>query len=350
MSELRPLRYSNGVLELIDQLALPLAETWIRCATVAEVGAAIREMKIRGAPAIGCTAAYGMAIAARAAAGESRESFLAALEQARLDLSRTRPTAVNLFWALERMRQRAETEDAAGRSPREIAAALEEEAVLVHEEDVAMCRRIGDHGRALIPDRATVLTHCNAGALATGGYGTALGVLRAAQAEGKALRVLADETRPFLQGARLTAWELQRDGFDVTIVPDGAAAFLISRGEVTCAVVGADRIAANGDVANKIGTYGVALAARAAGMPFYVAAPSSTIDLSTPTGADIPIEMRDGAEVLELAGSRVAPEGSKASYPAFDITPAELVTAIITDTGVARPPYAESLPRHASQR
>jgi methylthioribose-1-phosphate isomerase len=210
-----------------------------------------------------------------------------------------------------------------------------------------MCKRIGANGAPLIPDTATVLTHCNAGALATGGYGTALGVLRAAKAAGKSLKILADETRPYLQGARLTAWELARDGFDVTVLPDSAAAFLISRGEVSCAVVGADRIAANGDVANKIGTYAVALAAQAAGMPFYVAAPSSTIDLSTATGADIPIEMREGDEVLSIGSIRIAPEGVGASYPAFDITPAALITAIITDSGVARPPYIDSLPAHA---
>lgn len=348
MSDLSPLRYRDGVLELIDQLALPLEETWIRCTSAAEVGDAIRTMKVRGAPAIGCAAAYGIAIAARQAA-RSPERFREILEPVFGELAETRPTAVNLFWALGQMREVLEAELAAGRDPAAVAATLEAAAERIQAEDIEMCRRIGAHGAELIPERATVLTHCNAGALATGGYGTALGVLRAAKSAGKTLRVLADETRPYLQGARLTAWELARDGFDVTVLPDSAAAFLIARGEISCAVVGADRIAANGDVANKIGTYAVALAARAAGMPFYVAAPASTIDLATPTGADIPIEMRAGAEVLEIGPTRIAPEGVEASYPAFDITPAELVTAIITDTGVARPPYSESLPRHAGK-
>jgi methylthioribose-1-phosphate isomerase len=328
VSDFTPLRFKDGVLELIDQLLLPGREEWIRCETVAQVAEAIRSMQIRGAPAIGCAAAYGVAIAARTGVD---------LDVAIETLAATRPTAVNLFWALERMRKVAPP----------TAENLEAEARAIHAEDLAMCKRIGAHGAELIPDRATVLTHCNAGALATGGYGTALGVLRAAKEAGKTLKVLADETRPYLQGARLTAWELARDGFDVTVLPDSAAAFLISRGEVSCAIVGADRIAANGDVANKIGTYAVALAANAAGIPFYVAAPSSTIDLSTAAGADIEIEMREGDEVLTIGSTRIAPAGVTASYPAFDITPARLVTAIITDTGIARAPYTETLPAHA---
>ena len=342
MSEITPLRYRDGTLELIDQLQLPGAEIWIDCATAAEVGEAIRSMKIRGAPAIGCAAAYGVAIAARAHRGAA--DFTAAMNAEIDALAQTRPTAVNLFWALERMRGVMNQAIAAGADPVE---RLEAEARAIHAEDIEMCKRIGKNGAELIPDAATVLTHCNAGALATGGYGTALGVLRAAKEAGKSLKVLADETRPYLQGARLTAWELARDGFDVTVLPDSAAAFLIARGEVSCAIVGADRIAANGDVANKIGTYAVALAARAAGVPFYVAAPASTIDLATPTGADIPIEMRSGDEVLAIGPTRIAPDQVSARYPAFDITPAALVTAIITDTGVARPPYTESLRGHA---
>jgi methylthioribose-1-phosphate isomerase len=322
---------------------------------------------VRGAPAIGCAAAYGVALAARRLAarpGLSAVEFVVGLDGAIELLRATRPTAVNLFWALEQMRDAArdaaraagasldaiasalEARDAAraaGASLDAIASALEARAEAIQADDIAMCRRIGQHGAALLPDGAAVLTHCNAGALATGGYGTALGVVRAAREAGKAVRVLADETRPFLQGARLTAWELVRDGFDVTLIPDGAAAFLMSRGEVSCVVVGADRIAANGDVANKIGTYGLALAAARHGVPFYVAAPTSTLDPATATGADIPIEERAGDELLSLGGVVLAAAGARARYPAFDITPAELVTAIITDRGVARPPYGESL-------
>jgi methylthioribose-1-phosphate isomerase len=241
---------------------------------------------------------------------------------------------VNLIWALAEMRRATGGPEA-----------LEARAIEIQEDDIAMCRAIGRHGADLVPDNATVLTHCNAGALATGGYGTALGVVRGAREAGKTLRVLADETRPFLQGARLTAWELQKSGIDVTVIPDAAAAFLMSRGEVSCVVVGADRIAANGDVANKIGTYALALAAARHGVPFYVAAPSSTLDLDTATGADIPIEERSGAELLRLGDTALAPAGVPGRYPAFDVTPAELVTAIITEAGVARPPYGESLRR-----
>ena len=227
--------------------------------------------------------------------------------------------------------------------PKKLAELLEQRARDIHSEDADMCQRIGKNGAGLVSDGATVLTHCNAGALATAAYGTALGVIRAAREAGKKLRVVADETRPYLQGARLTAWELSREGFDVTVIPDSAAAALLRRGEIQCCIVGADRIAANGDVANKIGTYGVALAARAAGVPFYVAAPRSTIDLQTATGDDIPIEEREGDEMLVIGGTRIAPSEVSGRYPAFDVTPAELVTAIITDRDVVRPPYTESL-------
>jgi methylthioribose-1-phosphate isomerase len=347
---LSPLRWEAGALHLLDQLRLPREEVWLRCDTEDEVARAIRDMVVRGAPAIGCAAAYGVAVAARRLAAAQPPpdpaAFSAGLEAAIELLRQTRPTAVNLFWALGEMRAAARAALEAG-GVAAAADALAARAEAIHAEDIAMCRRIGRHGAALLPDRGAVLTHCNAGALATGGYGTALGVVRAAREAGKEVRVLADETRPFLQGARLTAWELVRDGFDVTLIPDGAAAFLMSRGEVACAVVGADRIAANGDVANKIGTYALALAAARHGVPFYVAAPISTLDLATPTGADIPIEERDGAELLSLAGVQIAPAGARARYPAFDVTPAELVTAIITDRGVARPPYLESLRRAA---
>jgi methylthioribose-1-phosphate isomerase len=327
---LSPMRWEDGVLHLLDQLRLPGEEVWVACRTEEEVADAIRRMVVRGAPAIGCAAAYGVALAARRGAPLERAIDL---------LAAARPTAVNLFWALAEMRR------AAGDPVALVARAIE-----IHREDIAMCRAIGRHGAALIPDNATVLTHCNAGALATGGYGTALGVIRGAREAGKALRVLADETRPFLQGARLTAWELVKSGIDVTVIPDAAAAFLMSRGEVSCVVVGADRIAANGDVANKIGTYALALAAARHQVPFYVAAPSSTLDLDTATGADIPIEERAGDELTHLGGTALAPAGVPGRYPAFDVTPAELVTAIITEDGVARPPYGTSLRRRGSSR
>ncbi len=350
---LTPLRWEGGTLHLLDQLRLPGEEVWLRCDGENEVARAIRDMVVRGAPAIGCAAAYGVALAGRRLASTTAGAaeFMAELERAIDLLGQTRPTAVNLFWALAQMREAAQLAlGAAGADLVAVADALAVRAAAIQAEDIAMCRRIGRFGAALLPDPAAVLTHCNAGALATGGYGTALGVVRAAREAGKAVRVLADETRPFLQGARLTAWELVRDGFDVTLIPDGAAAFLMSRGEVTCAVVGADRIAANGDVANKIGTYAVALAAARHQVPFYVAAPTSTLDPATARGADIPIEERSGDELLMLGGARLAPAGARARYPAFDITPAELVTAIITDQGVARPPYEESLRRMGPAR
>jgi methylthioribose-1-phosphate isomerase len=341
-----PLRWKNGTLYLIDQTRLPVEETWLSCDSADDVARAIRDMHVRGAPAIGCAAAYGVAIAARELGARQLPAaeFTRELDQVIEKLAGTRPTAVNLFWALAQMRNAAvialEQGGAAG-----AAEALEKRAIAIHNEDVAMCKRIGAFGAELIGADATVLTHCNAGALATGGYGTALGVIRAAHEAGKGIKVLADETRPYLQGSRLTAWELGREGIDVTIIPDGGAAFLIRRGEVSCVVVGADRIAANGDVANKIGTYGVALAASANGVPFYVAAPTSTIDLETATGADIPIEERSGSEMFTIGETQIAPTGAMARYPAFDVTPAELISAIITDRGVMRPPYGDSLAR-----
>ena len=336
---IEPIRWDGEVLHLIDQLKLPAEEVWIECRTVDQAADAIRNMNVRGAPAIGITAAYGVVLAARAANAKDTESLGRELEPTFQLLADTRPTAVNLFWALGSMRdtlsQATSVTDALSR--------LQERAVAIHQEDIEMCLAIGRHGRELIIDDSTVLTHCNAGALATGGYGTALGVLRAAKNQGKTLRVLADETRPYLQGARLTAWELAREGFDVTLIPDAAAPFLISRGRVDAIVVGADRIARNGDTANKIGTYSLALAARAHGVPFYVAAPMSTIDMDTASGEGIPIEERSGDEMTVVAGTRIAPDGAKGLYPAFDVTPAELITAIITDRGVARAPFSDSL-------
>lgn len=350
-----PLRWSNGLLYLIDQLRLPSEEVWVRCRSAQEVHQAIRKMIVRGAPAIGVAAAYGVALGARRLANErpvlTPIQFRQELETVIELLGTSRPTAVNLFWALSQMRNTAGValEGRSAGNLDEVADALEQRARAIHSDDIAMCRRIGMNGAALIPDGATVLTHCNAGALATGGYGTALGVLRAARESGKRIQVIADETRPFLQGARLTAWELAREGFDVTIIPDVAAAALLSRGEIQCCVVGADRIAANGDVANKIGTYGAALAARESGVPFYVAAPTSTIDLETASGKDIPIEERAGSEVLSIGNMKIAPPGATARYPAFDVTPAALITAIITDVGVARAPYPQALARSMTE-
>lgn len=347
-----PLSWKHPTLYLIEQRLLPAQETWVSCDTVDEVFLAIRDMIVRGAPAIGCAAAYGVAIAARTILADDPRitplAFRSELDRAIDKLAESRPTAVNLFWALSQMRNAALVALESG-DLSEVAEVLEQRACTIHREDISMCLRIGKHGASLIPDGATVLTHCNAGALATGGYGTALGVLRAAVEAGKSIKVIADETRPYLQGARLTAWELAREGFDVTIIPDSAAPALIARGEIHCCVVGADRIAANGDVANKIGTYSVALAAQAHRVPFYVAAPMSTIDMETASGDDIPIEERAGEELFSIGEQIIAPAGVAGRYPAFDVTPASLVTAIITDRGVARAPYHQSLTESMSQ-
>jgi methylthioribose-1-phosphate isomerase len=338
--------WEDGTVVMIDQRRLPNEETFVRCRDHHEVAAAIKDMVIRGAPAIGVAAAFGLALGARNSASEG-----GALREEWNDmcavLAGTRPTAVNLFWAIERMRKRFEAlEQAGGEALRR---ALLDEALALQAEDVESCRRMGDLGAELLPDHACVLTHCNAGALATAGYGTALGVVRSAARMGKLDHVFADETRPFLQGARLTAWELKQDGIPVTVITDGMAGHLMARGEVSAVVVGSDRIAANGDVANKIGTYTVAVLAREHGLPFYVAAPVSTFDLATPTGAEIPIEERAAEEVTHIAGHRVTPDGVPVRHPAFDVTPHRLVTAIICERGVARPPYAESLQRLAGR-
>jgi methylthioribose-1-phosphate isomerase len=323
---LSPLEWRDGALWLLDQRRLPVEELWLECADELAVARAIKDMVVRGAPAIGIAAAFGVALGV--ARGRPLEEVIALL-------AATRPTAVNLFWALGRCRAAA----AAGRD-------LVAEAQAIWDDDLDRCRRIGAHGAALIPDGAVVLTHCNAGALATGGYGTALGVVRGARDQGRRVAVYADETRPFLQGARLTAWELMRDHIPVTLITDNMAAHFLRQGIITCAVVGADRIAANGDVANKIGTYGVAVLCREHAVPFYVAAPLSTVDLGTADGTGIPIEERDGREVHTIGGVRVAPEGVTIRNPAFDVTPARLVTAIVTEVGIARPPYAASLAAH----
>src|SRR3990170_1853755 len=326
----------GGSVRLIDQTRLPREEVYVETADYRDLARAIREMQVRGAPLIGITAAYALALAARQAAASEKAALMARLREAAAELRATRPTASNLAWALDRMLRLAE-------GATDAPAALEAEALRIHQEDVAACRRIGANGAALLPDRATLLTHCNTGSLATGGYGTALGVVRAAWEQGKLEHVYITETRPLLQGARLTAWELQRDGIPFTLIVDGAAGQLLRRGLAGAVVVGADRIAANGDVANKVGTYTLAALARENGAPFYVAAPTSTIDLDTPSGDLIPIEERAAEEVTTLAGVATTPEGIAAANPAFDVTPAAYVTAIITESGVARPPYETSL-------
>lgn len=335
----RTLEWTGDALLLLDQRALPAEETVLRYKDAAGVAGAISTMVVRGAPAIGVAAAFGLVLSVRSAALENRP-WRAAFREAADMLGATRPTAVNLFWAIERMRRAAATQPD---DPEEAGRMLEREAVAVCEEDVDANRRMGEHGAVLIPDDSSVLTHCNAGALATAGYGTALGVVRAAVSAGKRVHVFVDETRPFLQGARLTAWELMKDGIPCTLVTDNMAAKLMRDGRVQAAIVGADRIARNGDVANKIGTYGVAVLCRAHKVPFYVAAPCSTIDASMRTGKEIPIEERNGSEVSHLMGKRVAPEGVAVYNPAFDVTPARYVSAIVTEKGVLRPPFARAI-------
>lgn len=332
---LSPLRWEEGAgtLRLLDQLKLPGAEVWGSYSDYLAVAEAIRAMVVRGAPAIGITAAFGVALGARQGAD---------LDEVIRALGATRPTAVNLFWALARMQARIAALRAEGVPQAQMFAPLLAEAHAIWHEDIVMCRRMGEHGASLLPE-GNVLTHCNAGGLATGGYGTAVGVIRSAFALGRVRGVFADETRPYLQGARLTAYELARCGLPVTLVCDNMAGYLMARGEVQSVIVGADRIAANGDVANKIGTYGLAVLAQAHGVPFFVAAPRSTLDLTLRSGESIPIEERSADEVTSLGGVRIAPLGVHARHPAFDVTPARLITAIITDAGVARAPYAESL-------
>jgi methylthioribose-1-phosphate isomerase len=318
-----PIRWSGTSLQLLDQRLLPREEVWVDCRTSAQVADAIRDMIVRGAPAIGVSAAYGMALARLS--GED-------IHVAGDVLRASRPTAVNLAWAAERMLA------AAARG-----ADLVAEADAIFEEDVAANRALGRYGAALLGDSPTILTHCNAGALATAGYGTALGVIRAAVEMGKKVAVFADETRPYLQGARLTAWELQQDGIDVTLITDNMSGHFFQQGRFDAVVVGADRIAANGDTANKIGTYTVAVLANAHGVPFYIAAPWSTIDVNCPSGEAIPIEERSASEVTDFFGSRIAPEGISVRHPAFDVTPARLITGIITERGVLRAPYGEAI-------
>jgi methylthioribose-1-phosphate isomerase len=328
---------------MIDQRKLPASEVYVTCKTASEVAKAIKTMVIRGAPAIGVAAAMGIALGMSRSRATGTKQFTTEFQKTCELMAGTRPTAVNLFWAIERMKKAFADAALQGGSVDEIKRRLESEARAIHDEDVKSCRAMGAYGAGLVPATARILTHCNAGALATAGYGTALGVIRAAAEQGKTIAVLADETRPFLQGARLTAWELVKDGIDTTVITDNMAGAMMRLGQVDLVVVGADRIAANGDVANKIGTYSVAVLAKEHGIPFYVAAPLSTIDLNTPDGSRIPIEERSDREVTHLGGSRLTPEGAHVRNPAFDVTPAKYVTAIITERGVARAPYEESL-------
>lgn len=328
------LEWTDAGVVMIDQTRLPRETVFVTCTDYREVATAIKDMIIRGAPAIGVAAAMGIAI------GVQKED-LSAFDEICETIRKTRPTAVNLFWAIERMRGLFAS--LAGQPVEIIRERMIDEAKAIKEEDIECCRAIGKHGADLVPDGKIVLTHCNAGALATAGYGTALGVIRAAVEQGKKIAVYADETRPFLQGSRLTAWELQQDGIDVTIITDNMAGHFLKSGNIGCVVVGADRIAANGDVANKIGTYSVAVLAKENGVPFYVAAPISTLDLSIPGGEQIPIEERSSREVTEIQGVHIAPDGLAARHPGFDVTPNRYVHAIITERGVARAPYESSL-------
>ena len=335
---------------MIDQRKLPATEVYVTCRTANDVAKAIKTMVIRGAPAIGVAAAMGIGLGMRRSKATGTKQFTTEFQKMCDLMASTRPTAVNLFWAIERMKHAFAEAAHGGCSVDELKDRLEAEARKIHDEDVRSCRDMGAFGADLVPEDARILTHCNAGALATAGYGTALGVVRAAAERGKRVAVLADETRPFLQGARLTAWELVKDGIDTTVITDNMAASMMRLGHVDLVVVGADRIAANGDVANKIGTYGVAVLAREHSIPFYVAAPLSTIDLHTPDGSRIPIEERNDREVTHVGSARLTPEGAHIRNPAFDVTPAKYVTAIITERGIARAPYEESLAQLIGQQ
>ncbi|OFV87567.1 MAG: S-methyl-5-thioribose-1-phosphate isomerase [Acidobacteria bacterium RBG_16_70_10] len=339
-----PVTWDDGAVVILDQRRLPHEQSLLRCRDHHEVATAIRDMAIRGAPAIGVAAGFALALGARLTRAEGRP-LRNEFDDMCAELAATRPTAVNLFWAIARMRRRFDALAAEGGET--IRTGLLAEALAIQAEDLAACRRMGDLGAELLPAEARVLTHCNAGALATAGYGTALGIVRSAARLGKLKQVFADETRPFLQGTRLTTWELVQEGIPTTLITDSMAGHLMARGEVNVIVVGADRIAANGDVANKIGTYPLAVLARENGIPFYVAAPLSTLDLATREGSAIPIEERAPEEVTHHGGRRLAPLGVAVRNPAFDITPHRYVTAIISEAGVAWPPYVESLRRLA---
>jgi len=338
---IQTLEWTDHGVRFLDQTKLPTEETYVNCTTYQQVADVIRNMVVRGAPAIGVAAAMGIAIGVQKSQAENAGELKRDLDVICDVIGKTRPTAVNLFWAIRRMQQKFETLRV--RPVAQIKAALIEEAQRVHAEDIASNQAMGRHGAALMPASGGVLTHCNAGALATAGYGTALGVIRAAVEAGKKIHVYADETRPFLQGSRLTAWELMKDDIPTTVISDNMAGAMMRQGKIGAVIVGADRIAANGDVANKIGTYSVAVLAKEHGLPFYVAAPISTVDLDTKDGSQIPIEQRNPSEVTHIAGKLVTPPGVGVENPAFDVTPAKFVTAIVTERGIARAPYGESL-------
>jgi methylthioribose-1-phosphate isomerase len=335
------LEWTDEGIRFIDQTKLPTEEAYVICTTYGQVADAIRNMVVRGAPAIGVAAAMGIALGVKNSKAENVADLKKDFDEICEAMRETRPTAVNLFWAIRRMAKKFDTLRI--RPFGQIRQAIIDEALRVHAEDIAANQAMGRHGATLMPSSGGVLTHCNAGALATAGYGTALGVIRAAVEQGKKIHVYADETRPFLQGSRLTAWELMKDGIPTTVISDNMAGVMMQQGKIRAIVVGADRIAANGDVANKIGTYTVAVLAKEHGIPFYVAAPISTVDLETPDGSKIPIEQRNAREVTHIAGKQMVPDGVEIQNPAFDVTPAKYVTAIITERGIARAPYTESL-------
>ena len=338
---IKTLEWTADGVRFIDQTKLPTEEVYVTCRTYPEVATAIHDMIVRGAPAIGVAAAMGVALGVQQSSAKDEQSLRREFDQISNVIGETRPTAVNLFWAIRRMREKLDS--LAGHRLPEIKTALVREAQQMYLEDIAANQAMGRHGAALMPNSGGVLTHCNAGALATCGYGTALGVIRAAIEAGKKIHVFADETRPFLQGARLTAWELTKDGIQTTVIADNMAGAMMRQGKIRAAVVGADRIAANGDVANKIGTYTVAVLAKEHAIPFYVAAPWSTVDMNTPSGDQIPIEQRSPKEVTHHGGKQMAPDGVRVENPAFDVTPNQYVTAIVTERGIARSPYAETL-------
>jgi methylthioribose-1-phosphate isomerase len=341
--KLKVIEWLDDRLRILDQSKLPHEESFIDLVDYHNVALAIREMKVRGAPAIGIAAAYGIALGAQSIRGENKDEFLSQLDELIQTFASTRPTAVNLFRAISRMKRAVIGDDVS-----QIKRALVNEAKQIHQEEIEATRRLSQLGAGLIKDRFTVLTHCNTGALATGSYGTALGIIKAAKEQGKRISVFADETRPLLQGARLTTWELEQEGIPVTLITDSMAGYFMHQGKIDCVIVGADRIAANGDVANKIGTYTLAVLARENSIFFYVAAPTSTVDLSLPSGAEIPIEQREPEEVTHIQGIRIAPEGTNAANPAFDITPHSYITAIITEKGIIREPYSDRLEKIAT--
>ncbi len=345
---IKTIEYVDGIVRMIDQTRLPAEKEFVDCRTIEEVGHAIKTMVIRGAPAIGVAAAMGVSLGADSIEASSFEDFYRELEEKCERLGQSRPTAVNLAWAINRMKQ--VTQNNKSLPINELKSRLREEALAVLTEDITTNQSMGQHGQTLVKDGSVILTHCNAGALATAGFGTALGVVRAAVNAGKNIRVLANETRPFLQGARLTTWELKEDDIPVKLITDNMCGFFMNKQEIDLVVVGADRIAANGDVANKIGTYMVAVLAKENNIPFYVAAPVSTLDLSLASGKQIPIEERSSDEVTHINQKQISPVGIEAAHPAFDITPNHLVTAIITENGIAQAPFTESLKALASQK